>query len=301
MSSFSYSSHHSIVLYSLKSHEEGVRQKIKNSDAADPIAPELELNSLSTDDQLVQRQLPLFLNAIPTPFVQTNAIQLHYRSTRRRKWKDMNATVFYEYYKGGRLFDVISAHEQFQLPVPLGFIWHVITQLGRALAGNVWLHYPTEEEKKANPELWYFGNELPQIILGDFGFGLQAEYERKDQFCKATNPGLQEAETLRDKSFFATNIVDLMLTSMGRRARELALGTHKTAYNGGKRDLSEEQQVFKQTFQQTSYSEALKDLFYRLIKLRHRDFTADFYGSLNWTTEDEWRDESPPTTTSTAR
>lgn len=34
---------------------------------------------------------------------------------------------------------------------------------------NIWLHYPTDAEKRADPSLERFTDLLPQIILGDFG------------------------------------------------------------------------------------------------------------------------------------
>ncbi|KAL2019084.1 hypothetical protein VTK56DRAFT_10115 [Thermocarpiscus australiensis] len=77
--------------------------------------------------------------------------------------------------------------------------------------GNIWLHYPSDEEKRMDPQLEGFSDFLPQIILGDFGLAFQADNDDIDMLCRTQNPDLPEPETLRDKADLGSNIKQLML------------------------------------------------------------------------------------------
>ncbi|KAL2255484.1 hypothetical protein VTK26DRAFT_3263 [Humicola hyalothermophila] len=209
-------------------HELVVIKKLRNiphplqaSDEEFPIPPEIEHSSVV--DPLVRRRLPLLQNE--TPFVQLHAFQVHsLGSTSEGTLHKFDATLFYKYYNGGTLHDVLYAYSKRKKKLPEGFIWHVIAQLGRALswlhtgilpspaynvmaadrlddpdamvnkhqgiegwnpichqdghAANVWLHYPSDEEKAVDPGLEAFDDVLPQIILGDFGYAFQEQNDR---------------------------------------------------------------------------------------------------------------------------
>ncbi|KAL2136966.1 hypothetical protein VTI74DRAFT_11148 [Chaetomium olivicolor] len=306
-----------------------IRVPWNTSDAAEPLAPEIELSSLSTNDPLVQRQLPLFVNETPTPFIQTHAIQLHQRGSRSQEWKDVNVTVFYKYYNGGSIGNLIYAHTVKGKPIPESLIWHFAAQIGRAFAWmhtghypsreynlhhkddigddltkevntaksvhgwepishgdahkeNIWLHYPTDDEKKADPRLDVSTDSMPQMILGEYGFALQAQHDRRDMFCRATNPGIPEAETLRDKSDLARILVDMMLAHLGHERSRLALDTHRKGESGTA------EQAFQHHFASAGYSLDLQRVLYKLLYLRHWNLSKDFYPQLNWTTGEEW-------------
>lgn len=120
-----------------------------------------------------------------------------------------DVTLFYKYYNGGTLKSFIAKHAKAGKQVPEGFIWHVIAQLCRGVSwlhtghipsrdenlgrgdpshppkpppdawepichhdmhtDNILLHFPTDEEKLADPRLEQFTDYLPQVIIADFG------------------------------------------------------------------------------------------------------------------------------------
>ncbi|GAB1315252.1 hypothetical protein MFIFM68171_05462 [Madurella fahalii] len=217
------------------------------------MAPEIELCSLA--DVLVKRRLPLGYTM--PPFVQLHAFQVHNEGSQQAKYKDFDATLFYKYYNGGTLLNLIERHKKAGRRVPEGFIWHVIAQVGRALshlhtgtwpspvynvmhkdeigvkpdkkvnksetlsgwkpivhmdghADNIWLHYPSDEEKAKDPPLEGFTDSLPQVVLGDFGLAFEAHNDPADWLFQEQKPGLPEPETLKDKADFGVNLKHLI-------------------------------------------------------------------------------------------
>ncbi|KAK4104456.1 hypothetical protein N658DRAFT_556360 [Parathielavia hyrcaniae] len=91
-------------------------------------------------------------------------------------------------------------------------------------AANIFLHYPTDEEKAADPALAHFTDYLPQIIVGNFGLSLQAHNDRQDLLGTADpwHRALPEPATLLDKA-------DLGLTLLGLMQAHVAQADGRTA------------------------------------------------------------------------
>ncbi|AEO63681.1 uncharacterized protein THITE_2126151 [Thermothielavioides terrestris NRRL 8126] len=248
------------------------------ADVSNPMAAEIELSTVA--DPLVRRQLPLYHPKMgQTPFPQLDAVQVHHRGTRGKAYGDFDATLFYKYYNGGTLYDLMEKYRLANRMVPEGFIWHYVAEHGRALAwlhtgdipsreynvahkaeigqpgkavnrwrpalawdalchmdahaDNIWLHYPTEEEKAANPELRRFGDARPQIILGDFGIAMQARNDRNNLLQARTSPDMPEPETLRDKSDLGSNLLRLAVAGMPAPARHKIMDAVRTGARTG--------------------------------------------------------------------
>jgi serine/threonine protein kinase len=75
--------------------------------------------------------------------------------------------------------------------------------------GNIWLHYPTEEERAADPSLSRFSDEFPQIIVGDWGFSLKASNGRPTGELPPSPP-FQDQDGLNDKCLLAWNLRNLI-------------------------------------------------------------------------------------------
>ncbi|KAK4149205.1 hypothetical protein C8A00DRAFT_47135 [Chaetomidium leptoderma] len=238
------------------------------ADEDNPMAAEVEQSSLDGSDPLVQRQLPLQHDHMePTSFVKLHACQVHDlgqmvegNDSEGPEKKNANITLFYKYYNGGTLWDLAQKYIHAHRKVPEGFIWHLISQVGRALSwmhtghipsreynsahegsigwagepvnrsqrvldwnaishmdahsGNIWLHYPTDEEKIADPRLEKFTDALPQIILGDFGQSFQAQNDRTHMYYDDVCPDMPEPETLRDKSDLGSALFALLIAQV---------------------------------------------------------------------------------------
>lgn len=91
--------------------------------------------------------------------------------------------------------------------------WKPICHMDGHLA-NIWLHYPSDEEKAADPNLDGFTDSLPQVILGDFGLALEEHNDRLDWLGRDKNPDLPEAETLRDKADLSRTVKQLLLAAV---------------------------------------------------------------------------------------
>lgn len=273
------------------------------------MASEIEFSSVFNErgplDPLVKRGLPLYdtVNDTRTPFVQLHAFQVHRLGSKddkcgdevqagdsedemaesgRKKdpaenepYRKFGASLFYKYYNGGTLHDFIDKYRIAQKPVPEGFIWHVIAQLGRAVSWlhtdhmpsrkhnimdeqnielsehptsrsnlavnlarrngpgwvpichldghreNVWLHYPTDEEKCRDPSLEHFTDSLPQIIMGDFGLAMAADKNADDPFSQQRNPTTPHLEAARDKADIGDNVMGLMTAHLDSGQRNI--------------------------------------------------------------------------------
>ncbi|EAQ85646.1 hypothetical protein CHGG_06899 [Chaetomium globosum CBS 148.51] len=164
-------------------------------------------------------------------------------------------TLFYKYYNGGTLKSFIRKYARAGKRVPEGFIWHVIAQLCRAVswlhtghipsrdenlgredpshppqpppdtwepichqdmhADNVLLHFPTDEEKLADPRLEQFDEYLPQIIIADFGLSFQGKNDRSDELGLDENPDLPQPTTWKDKADIGEAALRLMVPDYG--------------------------------------------------------------------------------------
>jgi serine/threonine protein kinase len=129
------------VIKKLKGIQDGLHQGAASR--KQPMPPEIEICSIP--DPLTRRQLPL--NHSMPSFVQLHALQVHDLVTREDKWKDFKATLYYKYYNGGTLLNLIRRYKAARKQVPEGFIWHVIAQIGRALA---YLHTGAEDSPVFN-------------------------------------------------------------------------------------------------------------------------------------------------------
>ncbi len=311
------------------------------ADDANPMPAEIEQCTLSEADPHVQRQLPLSHgNMESTPFPQLHAFQVHHRGFVRAEdddegetgqfYRDADFTLIYKYYNGGTLHNLKKKYEAAGKTVPEGFIWHLISQIGRALswmhtghipspdynlthqndigavgktvnlavkdsswdpichmdmhANNIWLHYPSDEEKKADPRLAKFTDELPQIILGDFGFSFQASNDRVDMLCRVENPGIPEPETIVDKMNLGNNLWTLLKIQASEDERQKALQKRQAGPNALERtdyyDLSE--------WMRHNYSKGLEDCWERFPTLVALDHTRDWLTRLLKTTTVDW-------------
>lgn len=251
------------------------------ADVRNPMSAEIEISSIA--DPLVQRQLPLYHCEMgQTPFAQLNAVQIHDWGTRKQEYQNFDATLFYKYYNGGTLWNLMEKYKEEQRTIPEGFVWHYVAEHGRALAwlhtGNVpsreynvkhtadvgqgqrhavnkltpvrgweaichmdahadntWLHYPTDEEKAANPALKRFSDALPQVILGDFGIAMEARNDRNNVLQMRTSPDVPEPETVRDKADLGCNLLRLVVAGMSPDARRHIWQTTKTSAHMGSR------------------------------------------------------------------
>jgi serine/threonine protein kinase len=157
-----------------------------------------------------------------------------------------DVTLIHKFYNGGTLSDLLTQYVAARRMVPETFIWHVLAHVGRALswlhtgripkktlhprhtaetdpdwkpichydlhAHNIFLHYPTDQEKKADPRLEQFNDSKPQIIVGDFGLSFQAHNDRRDVLCIADlwHRDMPEPETLMDKADLGHILIELM-------------------------------------------------------------------------------------------
>lgn len=289
-----------------------------------PMAPEIELCSVI--DVLVKRQLPLGYTM--PPFVQLHAFQVHNEGSMRAKYKDFDATLFYKYYNGGTLLNLIDKHKKAGRRVPEGFIWHVIAQIGRALshlhtgiwpssvynvmhrdeihmgpdkkvnrsetlpgwkpiahmdghADNIWLHYPSDEEKAKDPQLEGFTDSLPQVVLGDFGLAFEAHNDPADWLYRKQKPGLPEPETLKDKADFGVNLKQLV----GACSRDVNWDKlHGSMY--GQPQTEDDWHALE--VEKMHYSYSLGTCIEKLEPLIRMRESGDWWFALNATDERNW-------------
>jgi hypothetical protein len=204
-----------------------------------------------------------------TPFPQLSAIQIHEKRQGQGVQNNMGeieyegdseATLFYKYYNGGSLAQLCSKYYKTKEPVPEGFIWHFIAQIGRALSWlhtghipsreenlkqkadiyvpgkavnkarpaeawepichhdahmeNIWLHYPSDEERQNAPQLMGFTDSLPQIILGDYGMAFQTRNDRIDMLGPEERRQYPEGHEIHDKAYFGDALVRLVLAAV---------------------------------------------------------------------------------------
>ena len=308
---------------------------------ANPMPAEIEQCTLSEADPHVQRRLPLSHgNMESTPFPQLHAFQVHHsgsmapedeeQSETGRPYHDADVTLIYKYYNGGTLHNLKRAYEKAGKKVPEGFIWHMISQVGRALswmhtghipspdynlanqhdigavgktvnlavkdpgwdpichmdmhANNIWLHYPSDEEKKADPRLARFTDELPQIIVGDFGFSFQASNDRGDMLCLTDNPGIPEPETIMDKMNLGIHLWTLLKIQVSEDERDKALEKRHAGPTRFERtdyyDLSE--------WMRHNYSKDLENCWERFPTLVALDHSREWFQRLLETTVHDW-------------
>ncbi|KAK0708907.1 hypothetical protein B0T21DRAFT_320230, partial [Apiosordaria backusii] len=159
-----------------------------------------------------------------------------------------NLHDFIESYKTGR--ELESGGYSGPEAVPEIFIWHYIAQVGRAYAylhtgytrepkenidhfsagashptkegwvpighndghsHNIWLHYPSADEKEKDPKLKDFNACFPQVVLADFGRAHDAAHDPRDDYRKEKVKDVPEQATWWDKLYFGLNLKSLML------------------------------------------------------------------------------------------
>jgi len=85
---------------------------------------------------------------------------------------------------------------------------------------NIYLHYPTDQERVGDEELQLYGDELPMVVLGDFGLAFRESKARQysgegeeDLLCHRSKPDMPERATWRDKALFGCVIKHLVLAA----------------------------------------------------------------------------------------
>ena len=86
-----------------------------------------------------------------------------------------------------------------------------------AHCGNVFVHVPSEREKADNPYLAAFDDDLPQLVLGDFGRAFRASRDdpRKNYLATRSRPDIPQRETWLDKAFFGRTLAMLIFAEGG--------------------------------------------------------------------------------------
>jgi len=89
--------------------------------------------------------------------------------------------------------------------------------------GNIWIHYPSDEEKAQDPRLERFTEELPQVVLGDFGLAINVDpatqTDREKEYLLMNGDyekykwDIPEKVALKDLSFFAQAVKELLAAS----------------------------------------------------------------------------------------
>ncbi|KAG7289950.1 hypothetical protein NEMBOFW57_006327 [Staphylotrichum longicolle] len=161
--------------------------------------------------------------------------------------------------------------------------WEALCHLDMHM-GNIWLHYPSDEEKKADPRLEQFTDALPQIIIGDFGFSMQAQNDRVDFFWHEENPGVPEPETMRDKADLASHLWHLLKLQVSddERMDYVTNKVFKTVpYDGA--DMYDLNQ-----WMPNNYSRNLGICWDALRKLRSLDASHQFFENMPKTTKEDW-------------
>ncbi|KAK4224692.1 hypothetical protein QBC38DRAFT_484952 [Podospora fimiseda] len=88
--------------------------------------PEAAFNTVR--DEVMQKvTLPSFPSSLP----QTYAFQVHGDGPDKNR-RRAEATIFQKYYNGGNLKELVLQHKRLKRQIPEPFIWHVISELGRA-------------------------------------------------------------------------------------------------------------------------------------------------------------------------
>ncbi|KAK4039894.1 hypothetical protein C8A01DRAFT_46713 [Parachaetomium inaequale] len=89
---------------------------------------------------------------------------------------------------------------------------------------NIFLHYPTDEERKADPRLNRFTDSLPQIIVGDFGLSFQHRYDRAKFLCDmGKRRGMPEPSTWLDKANIGGTLLRLVNPHYDPRESDISL------------------------------------------------------------------------------
>lgn len=213
--------------------------------------PELEISTLP--DPLVRRPLPDTLHVFPSLL----SFQL-YNTTSPKSY---SAALFYKYYNGGTIHDLIVSHWHRRLPIPEYLIWHVIARLTRAYsflhtgrptyqphaadpnwdpivhsdghANNVFLHYPSPQELRDDrsgvlAEVCRDG--LPQVVLGDFGHAFSYSNDRPGAVASSVAAGAPEPATWRDKAQLGRVVTDMVMAMFGGEWEE---GGSEGEWEGG--------------------------------------------------------------------
>lgn len=198
--------------------------------------PELEISTLP--DPLVRRALPIDLHVFPTLL----SFQL-YDTTSPKSYR---AALFYKFYNGGTIYNLVASHWHRRLPIPEDLIWHVIARLTRAYSflhtgrptyqpraadpnwdpivhsdghtANVFLHYPSPQELRDDrsgvlAEVCRDG--LPQVVLGDFGHAFSYSNDRPGMVASYVAAGAPEPATWRDKAQLGQVVTDMVMAMFG--------------------------------------------------------------------------------------
>ncbi|KAH6838341.1 hypothetical protein B0I37DRAFT_409228 [Chaetomium sp. MPI-CAGE-AT-0009] len=174
-----------------------ISRRVQASNRDYPMPAEVEQSSLSDRDAAVHKRTIRF----------------------QMKTPNEDVTLFYKYYNGGTLRSFIKKYADAGRRVPEGFIWHVIAQLCQwepichqdLHVDNILLHFPTDEEKEADPRLEQFDEYLPQVIITDFGLSFQAKNDRSNELATDLNPDLPEPTAWKDKAFIGEAILRLLI------------------------------------------------------------------------------------------
>lgn len=210
--------------------------------------PELEISTLP--DPLVRRLLPTDLHVFPTLL----SFQL-YDTTLPKCYR---AALFYKFYNGGTIHNLVASHWHRRLPIPEDLIWHVIARLTRAYSflhtgrptyqphaadpnwdpivhsdghtSNVFLHYPSSQELHDDrsgvlDEVCRDG--LPQVVLGDFGHAFSYSNDRPGEVASEVAAGAPEPATWRDKAQLGRVVTDMVTAMFGGKGEVDGSGGQK--------------------------------------------------------------------------
>ncbi|VBB76544.1 Putative protein of unknown function [Podospora comata] len=128
---------------------------------------------------------------------------------------------------------------------------------------NIWLHYPSAEEKQKDPRLENFNACFPQIHLADFGLACDVKHDVHGEY-KARLKKLPEPGTWFDKMYFGV-MLKTLLTISEKRIKAWGLG-RELAFHVAEREQAGDEIKFPFTKLATSkklrakYSGELLDL-----------------------------------------
>ncbi|CAP60974.1 uncharacterized protein PODANS_2_13740 [Podospora anserina S mat+] len=143
---------------------------------------------------------------------------------------------------------------------------------------NIWLHYPSAEEKQKDPRLENFNACFPQIHLADFGLACDVKHDVHGEY-KARLKKLPEPGTWFDKMYFCV-MLKTLLTISEKRIKAWGLG-RELAFHVAEREQAGDEIKFPFTKLATSkklrakYSGELLDLVGKFEDMF--DFAAEEY------------------------
>ncbi|KAK4680533.1 hypothetical protein QC764_0045980 [Podospora pseudoanserina] len=143
---------------------------------------------------------------------------------------------------------------------------------------NIWLHYPSAEEKQKDPRLENFNACFPQIHLADFGLACDVKHDVHGEY-KARLKKLPEPGTWFDKMYFGV-MLKTLLTISEKRIKAWGLG-RELAFHVAEREQAGDEIKFPFTKLATSkklrakYSGELLDLVGKFEDMF--DFAAEEY------------------------